>query len=234
MTLSTVSDVHHCNMVPWMRAIAHSEALVTVGFQRHCLTNILKCSTFSSVFSVSLARFWFKPFPRLRWSDTFQGCERCLSKRTPQCSIAIVTESHKEESLELLKDTQDSLIQEYYQKHTHGNPFTAVILEHVLERNGKTPKIYEKLPETLKEYLRRRGFRDDFSAQILSISGLTLVEAIMKMMQYNGRKAQALSNFPSLVKDPQTRRLLLELARQARNMYPETRSKHFKKSSRKI
>ena len=110
---------------------------------------------------------------------------------------------HKEESLEFLKDTQDPLIQEYYQKHAHGNPLTAVILERLLEIKGKTPKNCEKLPEALKEYLRRRGFRDDFSAQMLTISGLILVQAIMKMMQDNGRKAQALGNFPSLVGDLQ-------------------------------
>lgn len=69
---------------------------------------------------------------------------------------------------------------------------------------------------------------------MLTISGLTLVQAIIKMMQYNERKAQSLSNFPSSVKDSDTCKLHLKLARRARNMDPETRSKHFMKFSRKI
>ena len=47
------------------------------------------------------------------------------------------------------------------------------------------------------------------------------------MMQDNGRKAQALDNYPSLINDPEICRLRLELARQARKMDPDTWKKYF-------
>lgn len=50
------------------------------------------------------------------------------------------------------------------------------------------------------------------------------------MMQDNGRKAQALDNYPSLINDPEICRLRLELARQARKMDPDSWKKHFEET----
>ena len=137
---------------------------------------------------------------------------------------------HIEKSLRYLKDSQEPPIEEYYRKHANGNPLTAVILERVLEIKGNTPKNYEELPETLESYLRSRDYKDSSSTQTLTASGLTLIQAILKMMQDNGRRAQALDNYPLLINDPEICRLRLESARQARKMDPDTWRKHFKET----
>ena len=140
---------------------------------------------------------------------------------------------HIEESLGYLKDSQDPLIEEYYRKHANGNPLTTVILERVLEIKGNTPKNYEELQETLKSYLRSRDYNDNSSTQTLTASGLTLIQAILEMMQDNRRRAQAPDGYPSLINNPEICRLRLELARQARKMDPDTWRKHFEETIRK-
>ena len=140
---------------------------------------------------------------------------------------------HIEESLGYLKDSQDPLIEEYYRKHANGNPLTTVILERVLEIKGNTPKNYEELQETLKSYLRSRGYNDKSSTQTLTANGLTLIQAILEIMQDNGRRAQALAGYPSLIDNPEICRLRLELARQARKMDPDTWRKHLEEAIRK-
>ena len=140
---------------------------------------------------------------------------------------------HIEESLGYLKDSQDPLIEEYYRKHANGNPLTTVILERVLKIKGNIPKNYEELPETLKSYLCSRDYKDSSSTQTLTASGLTFIQAILKMMQDNGRKAQALDNYPSLINDPEICRLRLELARQARKMDQDIWKKYFEETVRK-
>ena len=137
---------------------------------------------------------------------------------------------HIEESLGYLKDSQAPLLEKCYRKHANGNPFTTVILERVLEIKGNTPKNYEEVPETLKKYLRSRDYKDGSSTQMLTASGLTFIQATLKLMQDNGRKAQALDNYPSLINDPEICRLRLELVRQVRKMDPDTWKKHFKET----
>ncbi len=137
---------------------------------------------------------------------------------------------HIEESLGYLKHSQDPLIEEYYRKNANGNPLRTFILEHVPEIKGNTSKNYEELPETVKSYLRSRDYKDSSSTHMLTASGLTLIQAMLKMMQDNGRKAQALDNYPSLIDDPEICRLRLELARQARKMDPDTWRKHFEET----
>ncbi len=107
---------------------------------------------------------------------------------------------HIEESPGYLRDSQDPPIEEYYRKHANRNPLTTVILELFLDIKGNTPKNYEELPETLGSYLRSRVYKDVSSTQTLTASGLTFVQAILKMMQGNGRKAQALDDYPLIQK----------------------------------
>ncbi|KAL8737409.1 MAG: hypothetical protein Q9181_001716 [Wetmoreana brouardii] len=140
---------------------------------------------------------------------------------------------HIEESLAYLKDSDDPLIEEYYLKYAKGNPLTTAILERVLEIKGNTPKNYEDLPETLQSYLFRRNYKDISSTQTLTASGLTLVQAILGVMQANGRKTQALENYPQLIKDPETCRLRLQLAHQAGGIDKDTWRRHFEKTINK-
>ena len=137
---------------------------------------------------------------------------------------------HIEESLGYLKDSQDPLIEEYHRKHANGDLLTTVILERVLEIKGNTPKNYEELPEALKSYPRSRYYRDNSSTQTLTASVLTIIQAILKMTQDNGRKAQTLDNYPSLINDPETCKLRLKVARQARKMDLETWKMHFEET----
>ena len=80
-------------------------------------------------------------------------------------------------------------IQEYCRKHANGNPLSTATLERVHEFKGNTLRNYEELPETLKNYLRSRVHKDDSSTQTLTASGLTLIQAILKIMRDDGRKA---------------------------------------------
>ncbi len=129
---------------------------------------------------------------------------------------------HIEESLGYLRDSQDLSIEEYYRKHANRNPLTTIILEFFLEIKGNTPKNYEEFPETSGSYPHSRVYKDVSSTQTLTASGLTFVQAILKMMQGNGRKAQALDDYPSLINDPGICRLRLQFARQARKMDSDT------------
>ena len=112
-------------------------------------------------------------------------------------------------------DTIGSMLMEIHSRLSHWS-FS-------FEIKGSSPTNYEELPEALGSYLRSRVYKDASSTQTLTASGLTFVQAILKMVQVNGRKAQALDNYPSLINDPEICRLRLEVAR-------DTKRKHFEET----
>lgn len=61
-----------------------------------------------------------------------------------------------------------------------------------------------------------RGFGDEASTQTLAVSGLSLVQTILQITGGNGRAVQASSNYPSVINDPETGRLCLKLALEAK------------------
>ena len=91
-------------------------------------------------------------------------------------------------------------------------------------------RIMKNSRKPLKSYLCSRDYKDKSSTQTLTASGLTIIQAILKIMQDDGRKAQTLDNYPSLISVPETCRLRLELARQARKMDPDSWKKHFEET----
>ena len=61
-----------------------------------------------------------------------------------------IAQEHVDESLALLKESDDPFIQQYILDDSTGNPVIMAIVERRLEMKGGQPLAYDDLPEILK------------------------------------------------------------------------------------
>ncbi|KAF6232354.1 hypothetical protein HO173_009459 [Letharia columbiana] len=91
-----------------------------------------------------------------------------------------------EEAITFLQETDDPEILQYYQEHAGQDPLKTLMMERALEKRGGVAHTFETLPESIKNYLSRRGFTDRNEVEAMIAPGATLVLSILMIMSSLG------------------------------------------------